>query len=92
MAGFMDRFQKKTAVDQSGGETIVLPCKIGDTVWAIRNYHGVKHPQQGVVTDMFFLSNMELQIVVKFVARGKWGENIFATKEDAEKAIGGNKN
>lgn len=92
MAMFIDRFQKKTAADQTGGESIVLPCKIGDTVWAIRNYHGVKHPQQGVVTDMFFLNNMELQIVVKFVARGKWGETIFATKEDAEKAIGGNKN
>lgn len=26
---------------------IVLPCKVGDEVWGIRSYHGVKHPQQG---------------------------------------------
>lgn len=92
MARLIERFQKKIAADQTGGETIVLPCRIGDTVWAIRSFHGVKHPQQGVVSDMFFLSNMELQIVVKYVARGVWGKTVFATKEDAEKAIGGKSN
>lgn len=64
-----------------------LPCKIGDMVWAIRSFHGIKHPQKGVVSEIYFMNNMEIQVVVKYVARGKWGETVFATKEEAEAAI-----
>ena len=65
-----------------------LPCKIGDFVWAIRSFHGHKQPQRGIVSDMFFTKDMELQIVVKYVARGKWGETVFATDKEAYAAIG----
>jgi|GEM_PF-2001065 len=68
-------------------KNIVIPCKIGDTVWAIRNYKGAKHPQSGVVGEMFFMPDMSIQIVVKHIARGAWGETIFPSYEAAEHAI-----
>ena len=66
---------------------VELPCKIGDTVWCIRNFHGHKHPQVGIVSEMSFTKDMELQIVVKYVGRGHWGEKIFPTREAAEEAL-----
>lgn len=63
---------------------IVLPCKIGDTVWAIRDFKGIKHPQEGIVSDMYFTNDMSLHIVVKYVARGKFGKTVFLTREEAE--------
>ena len=69
-------------------DAVELPCKIGDFVWAIRSYKGKKHPQRGIVSDMFYMNDMTLQIVVKHVARGKWGETVFATDKEAYEAIG----
>ena len=74
-------------VDAPTIDAVELPCKIGDFVWAIRSYKGIKHPQRGVVGEMFFTNNMKLMIVVKHVARGMWGEKIFATYEEAQAAI-----
>ena len=71
-------------------EAVVLPCKIGDVVWTIRHFHSKKCVQQGIVSEMFFTKDMELEIVVKHIARGKWGEKVFATYEDALKASGEN--
>lgn len=72
-------------------DAVEMPCKIGDFVWAIRKFKGKKHPQRGIVSDMYFLKDMSLQIVVKYVARGKWGETVFATDKEAYAAIGGRK-
>ena len=69
-------------------KAVALPCRIGDRVWAIRNYKGILHPQEGIVSDMYFSSNMELVICVKNIARGIWGKAVFATKEEAEAEIG----
>lgn len=66
---------------------IEVPCKIGDFVWAIRSFRGHKHPQRGVVSDMYFTNDMRLQIVVKYVARGEWGKTVFATDKEAYAAI-----
>lgn len=65
----------------------VLPCKIGDTVYAIRNYKGTKVTQQGKVSEMFFTGNMELCIVVRHISRGEWGKTVFATQEEARAQI-----
>jgi hypothetical protein len=72
---------------------IVMPCKVGDTVWAIRSYQGHKHAQQGFVSEMYFLPDMTLHIVVKHIARGEFGKAVFLTREEADAAIakkGGN--
>ena len=68
-------------------EAVELPCKIGDRVWAIRSYKGHKHPQDGIVNEMYFTKDMRLHIAVKHIARGEWGKTIFATREDAVSAI-----
>lgn len=76
------------ANDNNVGHKVEIPCKIGDEVWAIRNYNGVKHPQKGFVSDMLFTRDMKLHIVVKHIARGEWGKDVFATYEEAAEAIG----
>ena len=73
-----------------------LPCKIGDTVWAIGSQYGKPYIKQGVVSEMMYLEDMRLGIVVKFSPRyshrGFWGKSIFATREECEAAFGGNDN
>lgn len=68
---------------------IVPPCKVGDEVWAIRNYKGKKHIQRGFVSQIYFREDMSLKVVVKHRARGLWGERIFSTQEEAERALEG---
>ena len=73
----------------------VLPCKIGDKVWAIRFPAGKPIIKQYVVSEMAYLEDMRLGIAVKtgeISARGFWVETIFATMEEAEAAIGGKDN
>lgn len=65
----------------------ILPCEIGDKVWAIRKYNGVPHAREGIVGDMSYLHDMRLSISVRGVSRGVWGEKVFATREDCERAI-----
>lgn len=75
----------KTFTDKSW--FVELPCKIGDTVWCIRNFSGHKHPAEGIVSEMLFTKEMKLLIRVKYVGCGHWGEKIFPTREAAEAAI-----
>ena len=81
-----DRLRELAQADGEG-RMRVLPCKIGDEVWGIRNYRGVKHPQRGRVNDMFFTKDMRLMIVVKHICYGIWGVNVFLTREEAEAAL-----
>ena len=71
---------------------IVPPCKIGDTMWAIRDFKGIKHPQEGIVSDMYFTKDMSLHIVVKYVARGEFGKTVFLTEEEAQAALAAKNN
>lgn len=64
-----------------------IPCKIGDTVYAIRKFNGVPVIRKGKVSAMYYLDDMRLAIVVRGIARGMWGKVIFASYEEAEKAI-----
>ena len=66
-----------------------LPCKIGDEVWGIRNYRGIKHPQRGRVNEMCYRADMSLLITVKHICRGVWGESVFPTYEAACAALAG---
>lgn len=68
-------------------DAVELPCKIGDKVWIARRYKCHKRPRWGIVSEMFFTEDMELCIVVKGVARGKWGVDVFATCEEAQAEI-----
>lgn len=84
--------EERNALEVTPVDAVVLPCKIGDTVWAIRRFHDKKRPTSGIVSEMFFTQQMKLEIVVKFVARGEWGKTVFATREEAEAALAERKN
>ena len=68
-------------------DAVVLPCRIGDSVWGIRKHNRGKEVKQGTVYQMFFGEHMQLCLCVKNVCRGEWGKNVFATKEEAEAAL-----
>ena len=74
----------ETAEEQ--GRLLIAPCDIGDTVWAWPWYNAVM-PRKGRVTEMRYNEDMRLIIRVKHICNfGFWGENVFATKEEAEAA------
>ena len=64
-----------------------LPCKIGDTVYCIRNFKGQKHIKKGFVSEMFYRNDMELVIVVSNIGRGLYGEKVFNTMEEARRYL-----
>lgn len=73
--------------DFLGVDAVVLPCKVGDTVWGIRNYKGINHPQEGKVDQMYYTNDMRLHIKIKHICIGEWGKKIFPTREEAEAAL-----
>jgi len=73
----MEGYHKQSA------DVIAIPCKIGDTVYAIRRYNGERSVKQGKVSQMFFTDDMELCIVVAHIARGLWGKAIFGSEAEA---------
>ena len=70
-------------------DAMVIPCKIGDTVWAVRRLSGGHLCAiKGVISDMQFIgSEMALSITIRGKCRGEWGKTIFATQEEAEAEI-----
>ena len=90
---FGDIFAKDVTRDLLANGVTVLPCKIGDTVWAVRYYGKTPVIKKCVVSEMMYLEDMRLGIAVKsnnrYSVRGFWGKNIFATREECEAALGG---
>lgn len=74
-------------LDAPAVPAIRIPCREGDLVWVIRNYQGVRHPQQGRVSELTITRDLRLMITVKHIARGEWGKAVFATYEEAAQAI-----
>lgn len=94
-AGFGANFYVVHKADIDNAPTInalVLPCKLGDTVWGIRKFTQGLKIMSGIVHQMYFGDNMELCICVKGVCKGLWGEKVFATKEEAIAKLGGDNN
>lgn len=68
-------------------EAVPLPCKVGDEVWCVRDTRVYNKPVKGTVTEIYFRDNMDMCIVVRRLCRGRWGERIFATEQEAQAAI-----
>ena len=66
---------------------IQLPCKVGDEVWCLRDTRVYNKPVKGTVTEIYFRDNMDMCIVVRRLCRGRWGERVFATEQEAQAAI-----
>lgn len=67
--------------------TIQLPCKVGDEVWCVRDTRVYNKPVKGVVTEIYFRDNMDMCIVVRRLCRGRWGDRVFATEQEAQAVI-----
>lgn len=63
------------------------PCKIGDEVFGIKRNGWRPMVLQRKVTQLFYSDDMELCAVVENVCRGKFGEVVFLTREEAEEAV-----
>lgn len=75
------------------GRLVVLPCKVGDTVWA--NLDGMRHPRKCVI-EFANIGSHVMTIVFSTVdgLREQYGVNpssfgktVFLTREEAEKAL-----
>ena len=83
-AANIDKLPRETMRDAANRLEQLEPCKVGDTVWVLRRYHDMKVPVAGIVTELRFTEFWNPLIIVGGVGRGRWGQNIFATKEEAE--------
>ncbi len=78
---YYDRVKRLLQADIDG-LCKILPCKIGDSAWAITNYYGKKKPKEGIISEIYFMQDMRIAVALKGIARGEIGKNIFLTKEE----------
>lgn len=88
---------KEFAEADKDGRVVVLPCKVGDTVWRIVR-DGEPHITRDEVRDMYFADDMTLCVELvggRVTFTEKFGKTVFLSREEAEKALqemGGKKN
>lgn len=66
----------------------LIPCAIGDEVYAVRRNKTKPYICKGTVSQMYFVGKeMKLAIVVSGSTRGEWEKTIFATREEAQRSL-----
>lgn len=80
---------RELAEADKDGRVVVLPCKVGDTVWRIVR-DGEPHITRDEVRDMYFADDMTpcVELIggrVSFTE--KFGKTVFLSREEAEKAL-----
>ena len=86
----IDRLRELAEADKDG-RVVVLPCKVGDTVWRIIR-DGEPHITRDEVRDMYFADDMTpcVELVGRRVTfTEKFGKTVFLSREEAEKALRG---
>lgn len=71
------------------GRCVVLPCKVGYTVWRIVR-DGNPHITRDEVRDMYFADDMTLCVELvggRVTFTEKFGKTVFLTREEAERAM-----
>lgn len=87
------RLKELTDADKDG-RVVVLPCKVGDTVWRIVR-DGEPHITRDEVRDMYFADDMTPCIELvggRVTFTEKFGKTVFLTREEAERAMEGMEN
>ena len=80
---------REIAEDDKDGRCVVLPCKVGDTVWRIVR-DGEPHITRDEVRDMYFADDMTLCVELvggRVTFTEKFGKTVFLSREEAEKAL-----
>jgi hypothetical protein len=70
---------------KADGRLVVLPCKVGDTVYAVYGYLN-KSIGTAIVKQICVRDN-EIRVVLNNSIEKIWGRSVFATQEEAEKAL-----
>ena len=84
----IDRLREIAEADKDG-RCVVLPCKVGDTVWRIVR-DGEPHITRDEVRDMYFADDMTLCVELvggRVTFTEKFGKTVFLSREEAEKAL-----
>lgn len=80
---------RELAEADKDGRCVVLPCKVGDTVWRIVR-DGEPHITRDEVRDMYFADDMTLCVEMvggRVTFTEKFGKTVFLSREEAEKAL-----
>ena len=80
---------RELAEADKDGRCVVLPCKVGDTVWRIVR-DGEPHITRDEVRDMYFADDMTLCVELvggRVTFTEKFGKTVFLSREEAEKAL-----
>ncbi len=88
LCGGFDRLRELAEADKDG-RVVVLPCKVGDTVWRIVR-DGEPHITRDEVRDMCFADDMTLCVELvggRITFTEKFGKTVFLSHEEAEKAL-----
>ena len=82
---------RELAEADKDGRMVVLPCKVGDTVWRIVR-DGEPHITRDEVRDMYFADDMTPCVELvggRVTFTEKFGKTVFLSREEAEKALRG---
>ena len=82
------RLRELAEVDKDG-RVVVLPCKVGDTVWRIVR-DGEPHITRDEVRDMYFADDMTPCVELvggRVTFTEKFGKTVFLSREEAERAL-----
>lgn len=80
---------RELAEADKDGRCVVLPCKVGDTVWRIIR-DGEPHITRDEVRDMYFADDMTPCVELvggRVTFTEKFGKTVFLSREEAEKAL-----
>ena len=83
-----ERIRKLLAADKDG-RVVVLPCKVGDTVWRIVR-DGEPHITRDEVRDMYFADDMTPCVELvggRVTFTEKFGKTVFLSRAEAERAL-----
>ena len=96
--GGIDRLRKLAEADRAG-RLVVLPCKVGDTVYEVTSRKTISEYRVKAIRVELFCTFIEWDIVAGFVDKSIFGvpvdeigKTVFLTREEAEKALEGKRN
>ena len=89
----LDRLEKLAEADKDG-RLVVLPCKVGDTVYEVTSRKTKSEYRVKAIRVELFCTFIEWDIVAGFVDKSIFGvpvdeigKTVFLTREEAEKAL-----